>query len=364
MCITRDRKNGKLTGRFRVEVTRQRKRLRGRANSMKEAKALERDFLERLGPRGYAPTTPRKATGLPVTATNSPLGLTLREGLCRSKDILWSRQATKEESRKKLNRIVAILGENLRLDDVDTNAADRLILALLANDCADSTINRYLSCLSAFLRFCKRRGYRTLDLPELEWRDEEETRIRWFTKDEETELLKTLREPYATVAYIAIRTGMRASELLTLRPEQLSPGWAHLWKTKSGSERYVPLAPGLYELLAPLVSAGAYPSNAPRLMPRYWQLRNEWERARRQMGLADDRTFVFHACRHTYATRAVQADVNIRVLQKLMGHKNIQTTLRYAHIENKTLADAVAKMHAFHDADRSPQVGNFGLLCS
>jgi site-specific recombinase XerD len=50
------------------------------------------------------------------------------------------------------------------------------------------------------------------------------------------------------------------------------------------------------------------------------------------MGLSDDENFVFHCLRHTRATRLVEMGVNLRVIQQFMGHKAIQTTLRYAHV--------------------------------
>ncbi len=349
MAIYPDRKGNKLTGRFRVEVQSAGRRLRGRADSLKEAKLLEAELTAQL--TGVEPPAP-KATPKPVAPLSAPVALpclTLGEAADKALPVLWSGQATEGGTKRKLERIVALLGRDLPMDDLDTNVADKLVQWLRDRDTADGTINRYLSCLSAFLRFSKRRGYRTCDLPELEWRAETETRIRWITLEEEARLMKVLPPPFDSVVHIAIRTGMRANELLMLKPEQVSPAWVHLWKTKNGSERYVPLAPGLYELLAPLVSKGE--------MPTYRRLAMRWETARKKIGLAKDPTFVFHACRHTYATRAVQAEVNIRVLQRLMGHKTIQTTLRYAHVEDRTLADAVAKMHAFHDARRGTKVG-------
>jgi hypothetical protein len=62
------------------------------------------------------------------------------------------------------------------------------------------------------------------------------------------------------------------------------------------------------------------------------------------MGLSDDEDFVFHALRHTRATRLVQHGVNLRVIQQFMGHKAIQTTLRYAHVSDDMLASAVDKI--------------------
>lgn len=90
---------------------------------------------------------------------------------------------------------------------------------------ANSTSNRYLSCISAFLKCCYKRGWRTAPLPELEWHKEPEHRIRWISYEEEKFLMENLREPYASLVYVAIRTGLRASELLSLEKHQvvLSP---------------------------------------------------------------------------------------------------------------------------------------------
>lgn len=51
-------------------------------------------------------------------------------------------------------------------------------------------------------------------------------------------------------------------ELLSLEADQVTERWVHLWETKNGSARSVPLSPELYGLLEPLVSGGT--------MPRRW----------------------------------------------------------------------------------------------
>lgn len=52
--------------------------------------------------------------------------------------------------------------------------------------------------------------------------------------------------------------------------------------------------------------------------------------------------FCMHALRHTYATRAVESGMPPKVLQKLLGHASIKTTMdRYVHVTDDSMADAV-----------------------
>lgn len=54
--------------------------------------------------------------------------------------------------------------------------------------------------------------------------------------------------------------------------------------------------------------------------------------------------FCMHALRQTYATRAIEAGIQPKVLQQLLGHANIKTTMdRYVHVTNESLVNAVAQ---------------------
>ena len=57
--------------------------------------------------------------------------------------------------------------------------------------------------------------------------------------------------------------------------------------------------------------------------------------------------FSMHALRHTYATRAVEAGVPPKVLQKMLGHASLSTTIdRYVHVTDDSMSNAAALFEA------------------
>ena len=76
----------------------------------------------------------------------------------------------------------------------------------------------------------------------------------------------------------------------------------------------------------------------------YRSFRTAFERAVRKALILD---FTFHDLRHTFASRLVMSGVDLPTVKDLMGHKNINMTLRYSHLSSEHKRSAVGKLEQF-----------------
>jgi integrase len=336
MAIYPDKgRDGKPTGRWRVEVQSNGQRARGRFDTIEEAKTKEKEWKKAFS-LGDAPEVSKARLdnhGKPITL----------ETLVRSAyGSLWHGQANERNNYQRLDIVISLLN-NPRVDSITTSTIDTLAKKLRSQrKVGPQTLNRYYSVFLKLLKWAKSREF-IKELPEFPWNKEKEGRIRVITPDEEKRLVQLLveygRMDIADLVRVAIVTGMRRGELLGLKRKDIGRGWVRLHgdQTKNGCNRSIPIDENTERLLLALMVVG---------MPHREVLRIYWDKAREAMGLAGDPWFVFHACRHTCASRLVEANVNLRVIQEWMGHKAIQTTLRYAHVRSENLENALEKLMA------------------
>jgi len=134
-------------------------------------------------------------------------------------------------------------------------------------------------------------------------------------------------------------TGCRRSEILFMKWEEIDlvQGVLKLPDSKTGA-RFVPLNATAVEVLRgiPRIKNCPYVIANPQTGKGIQDINKTWRRVRKHTELEGVR---LHDLRHTFASRAVDAGLSLVVISKLLGHRNIQTTQRYAHL---AFSDALA----------------------
>ncbi len=108
--------------------------------------------------------------------------------------------------------------------------------------------------------------------------------------------------------------------------------------TKSGQARHVPLSDGAINILDSIPRSEcewAFPN--PKTKLPYVSIFCSWNTARKQAGLADVRV---HDLRHSFASLLINSGRTLYEVQHILGHTQVKTTQRYAHLSKDTLLDA------------------------
>lgn len=208
---------------------------------------------------------------------------------------------------------------------------------------------------------------------EIEWKDhvlkEPQERVREASPDEEAAIMAAIRGDYAPALRFALPSGCRREEIVGLTWHDVDFFNREFTVTGKGDRsRTLPITDAMHDLLWSLKDHHAqavftYVAKPPRPGARRGArqpitmegFKTEWRRARDRAGVKD---FRFHDTRHTAATRLVRATGNLKMAQQLLGHTDIATTSRYAHVTKDDLRagmEAAARPRPARPARRAKQ---------
>ncbi len=155
---------------------------------------------------------------------------------------------------------------------------------------------------------------------------------------------------------VAYDAGLRLSEILNLRSEDIDSQRMviRVRQGKGKKDRYTRLSAGLLKLLREywreyhpesLLFPGAHPNKRYDIATPGHILKKLCRKA----GIT--KRVSMHTLRHSFATHLLEAGTNLRVIQRLLGHANIQTTCLYTHISIEDLREAPSPMELLKDSE-------------
>jgi len=223
------------------------------------------------------------------------------------------------------------------------------------------TYARKLSSIKSFFKYLKRDGVLSdnpaadIETPKLPQKEPS-----YLTQEEYQKLLLTVRytaDPYylardSAIVITFLGTGVRLSELvgLTLNSVNLQPSQESIRvQGKGNKERIIPLNEEVITALRKYIQGrpevetnhlfvsrlgnGLCAGSVYHLIKRYLK----------ETGIKKEKIGV-HTLRHTFGASLLNSGANLVVIQELLGHKKLETTRKYLHINNIDLRNAVEKL--------------------
>lgn len=276
---------------------------------------------------------------------------TLKELADLTLRVAWSGQKDELGTWANARDVIDAIGPMRHVDSLTTADAQVLRATLRERGLSGGTINRKLAVLSKMLSVALDAGWTSHPI-RIKREKEVAHRVRILTPAEESlmvqELVRVGKGPQlGELCIFLVETGLRVSEALDLRWEDIhldgDTKWARIWRNKGNRPRSVPLtrvALGVLSALDPKAGAGPFAGISQNVF------NHAWKAARDAAGFGHDREFVPHALRHTCATRLLNSGASVPVVQRWLGHGNIQTTMRYVHMSDAQLANAAAALEA------------------
>ena len=190
-------------------------------------------------------------------------------------------------------------------------------------------------------------------------RYKEGMRERFLSEDEYRRVGLALRDleargPMQARGAAALRllmlTGCRVSEVLNLKWDDIDrkAGEIRLREAKTGTRMVVltPAVIGVLDGLRPMRSNWVFPGRKPKRPLS--QVTEYWHQIRSVAGVSDVR---LHDLRHSYASRALALGENLTMIGRLLGHSDVGSTARYAHLVRDAEKVAVARVGGSIEAD-------------
>lgn len=306
---------------------------------------------QRLAELVSSPYQPKEEVPAKTEATKSPTVKLFAKQFVETYAETNNKPSEVASKRMILDRhLVPALGD-LRLDEIGPGQIERYKAEKMRIGLSPKSINNHLIVLRKMLSVAEDWGMLER-VPRVKWMKVPEAEFDFLSFKEAEQLRAAAEGDWRVMVTVALKAGLRQGELLALRWKDVDFGAGKIvvrqsvWKgivgtPKGGRSREVELSPDVARVLkahrhlrGELVFCDADGSMLTK---------NQCRRPLRDMcKRAELREIGWHVLRHTFASHLVMRGVPIKVVQELLGHRDITTTMRYAHLAPETRQNAVA----------------------
>ena len=262
--------------------------------------------------------------------------------------VKWKRTASAKTNAINAGHITEYAGRSLPLKRMSVAGWWMELRATLEDEGrSGSTINRIISAGTTVMKFTHLAGLHTQVCPKFERAKEGEHRLTYFTKQQVSLMAEIAvdgydRQDLADAILFSAYTGVRQGELLKLRSDDVDVARSQIWVggkptlvTKGKNVRNITLHPAIEQIVMNRL-------HQTYLFRDDWsnkdQLYSAFKKVRKQAGIAEDH--VWHTLRHSFGTWLGET-THPRQIMALMGHANIETSLRYVKATDEATRSAV-----------------------
>ncbi len=240
------------------------------------------------------------------------------------------------ETERYIKVILARVDPQTLIEDVDDATVNDFVQDRVTEGGGDYAINRALAVWRAMHRRAKKRWkQRTHEVDWAEFMNPEAKRVRFLTLDEVRRLIEALPLHIALAVEWSVYTGCREAETFGLTWDSVHLDRGHaIVIAKGGDEHKVWLSPQALDVLSRVERTGPYVFDGRNK-------RRHFEAALVETGIND---FCWHDLRHCHATWLRQTGAALEIVQRSLGHGDLGTTQRYAHVDDDELREALQRL--------------------
>ena len=254
-------------------------------------------------------------------------------------------------------------GDGRAVEDLDRRSLEALVRQLMGEGRSPVSVARAVACFRGFYRFLVVAGHRTVNpADDLRAPRAWKTLPRFLSEDDVDRLLAapdtTIPRGLRDRALIEVlyATGLRVSELISLKPQDVNLESGYLTTTGKGrKQRLVPLgdeaASWVQRYLKDARPTLLKKRSSPRLFVNardgaglsrvgFWKILKGYGR---QAGVSA--ALSPHTLRHSFATHFLERGADLRAIQMMLGHSDLSTTQIYTHILEARLRAVYDRFH-------------------